>query len=163
MWSFGVAMMCLDRLPRTGVSGASFRMCAGGFKSSSALFLIAALLSALAGCGRGTRPVTNQVVVLGFDGSDPKLAAKWMAEGKLPNLKHLADTGTFRPLGTTNPPESPGAWASFATGLNPGETGIFDFLTRDPQTSLPEPALASREKPKFLFGEIPIKRPHMTN
>ena len=40
----------------------------------------------LAGCHRGaaTRPVTKQVVVLGFDGADPKLAAKWMAEGKLP-------------------------------------------------------------------------------
>jgi Type I phosphodiesterase / nucleotide pyrophosphatase len=110
-----------------------------------------------------TPPVTTQVVVLGFDGADPNLAAKWMAEGKLPNLKHLADTGTFRPLGTTNPPESPVAWASFATGLNPGGTGIFDFLTRDPQTYLPELALVSRKKPKFLFGLIPIRGPRVTN
>lgn len=101
--------------------------------------------------------------MLGFDGADPKLAAKWMAEGKLPNLKHLADTGTFRPLGTTNPPESPVAWASFATGLNPGGTGIFDFLTRDPKTYLPELALASHDKATFLFGEIPIKRRRVTN
>ncbi len=37
----------------------------------------------LASCHRGaaTRQVTKQVVVLGFDGSDPKLASKWMAEG----------------------------------------------------------------------------------
>jgi predicted AlkP superfamily phosphohydrolase/phosphomutase len=133
-------------------------------KSSRSTFVPGlTLILCLGACRRGTRPVTTQVVVLGFDGADPNLAAKWMAEGKLPNLKHLAETGTFRPLGTTNPPESPVAWASFATGLNPGGTGIFDFLTRDPQTYLPELALASHDKPKFLFGVIPIKRPRVTN
>ena len=116
-------------------------------------------LGYLAGCHRGaaTRPVTKQVVVLGFDGADPKLAAKWMAEGKLPNLARLAREGTFKPLGTTNPPESPVAWASFATGLNPGGTGIYDFLKRDPETYLPELALVSRERPKFLWGLIPYQ------
>ena len=155
-------MRRLCRLTCAGEAEPSFRGCARGFGWPSGFFLIPVLVSTLAGC-RGTRPVRSQVVVLGFDGADPNLAAKWMAEGKLPNLKHLADTGTFRPLGTTNPPESPVAWASFATGLNPGGTGIFDFLTRDPQTYLPELALASREKPKFLFGEIPIRRPRVAN
>lgn len=116
------------------------------------------------GCRRAaTRPVTDQVVVLGFDGADPNLLSKWMAEGKLPNLAHLAQTGTFRPLGTTNPPESPVAWATFATGLNPGGTGIFDFLKRDPKTYLPELSLVAKEPPKFLFGLIPIKAPKVTN
>jgi predicted AlkP superfamily phosphohydrolase/phosphomutase len=110
-----------------------------------------------------TRPVTTQVVVLGFDGADPKLLSKWLAEGKLPNLALLAQAGTFRPLRTTNPPESPVAWASFATGLNPGGTGIFDFLTRDPKTYLPELALVTREKPKFLFGLVPAKPPKVIN
>ncbi len=101
--------------------------------------------------------------MLGFDGADPNLASRWMAEGKLPNLARLAHQGTFKPLGTTNPPESPVAWASFATGLNPGGTGIFDFLKRDPQTYLPELALVSRQKGKFLWGLIPIKLPKVTN
>ncbi|MGA3324076.1 MAG: alkaline phosphatase family protein [Terriglobia bacterium] len=124
-----------------------------------------AVVGYLAGCHRGasTRPVTRQVVVLGFDGADPKLASQWMAEGKLPNLARLAREGTFKPLGTTNPPESPVAWASFATGLNPGGTGIFDFLKRDPETYLPELSLVSRERPKFLWGLIPIKAPKVTN
>jgi predicted AlkP superfamily phosphohydrolase/phosphomutase len=116
------------------------------------------------GCRRiTTRPVTTQVVVLGFDGTDPDLFSQWAKEGKLPNLAHLAQTGAFRTLGTTNPPESPVAWASFATGLNPGGTGIFDFLRRDPKTYLPELALVSREKPKFLFHLIPIKPPKLIN
>jgi len=124
-----------------------------------------AALGFLGGCHRrpAMRPVTQQVVVLGFDGADPNLASKWMAEGKLPHLAQLAKQGTFKPLGTTNPPESPVAWASFATGLNPGGTGIFDFLKRDPETYLPELALVSRERARFLWGLIPIKAPKVTN
>ncbi len=104
-----------------------------------------------------TRPVKNQVVVLGFDGMSPILAAKWIKEGKLPHFAQLAQTGTFTKLATTNPPESPVAWASFATGLNPGGTGIYDFLARDPKTYLPKIALVGKRPPKFLFGLIPIR------
>jgi predicted AlkP superfamily phosphohydrolase/phosphomutase len=110
-----------------------------------------------------TRPVNKQVVILGFDGMSPVLAAKWIEEGKLPNFARLAQTGTFTKLGTTNPPESPVAWAAFATGLNPGGTGIYDFLARNPQTYLPRIALVAKQKPKFLFGLIPIRGPKVTN
>jgi predicted AlkP superfamily phosphohydrolase/phosphomutase len=123
-------------------------------------------LSILAGCsflGRATRPVARQVVVLGFDGADPVLAKKWMDRGKLPNLSQLAATGTFVPLGTTNPPESPVAWATFATGLNPGGTGIFDFLKRNPKTYLPELALVKSKAPDFAFRLIPLGAPKLTN
>lgn len=133
------------------------------------LGLVVLLAASLAGCrsrahtGNTGAPGAPQVVVLGFDGADPHLAARWMAEGKLPNLARLAREGTFCPLGTTNPPESPVAWASFATGLNPGNTGIFDFLTRDPKTYLPKLALAQVAKPRFLFGVIPLSRARVTN
>jgi predicted AlkP superfamily phosphohydrolase/phosphomutase len=131
----------------------------------AALLTVLVVAGCVGGCRRApaTHPVTTQVVVLGFDGADPNLLSRWAKQGKLPNLARLAQTGTFRPLGTTNPPESPVAWASFATGLNPGGTGIFDFLRRDPQTYLPELALVSREKAKFLFGLIPIKPPRVIN
>src|SRR2546422_1030456 len=130
------------------------------------LLLAAVVILAGSGIGcsrRAPRPVTTQVVVRGFDGPAPTLLSKWAKQGHLPNLARLAQSGTFEPLGTTNPPESPVAWASFATGLNPGGTGIFDFLRRDPQTYLPELALVTREKPEFLFGTIPIKAPKVTN
>jgi predicted AlkP superfamily phosphohydrolase/phosphomutase len=126
--------------------------------------LLLAGVTLLAGCGGpSSRPVEKQVVVLGFDGADPNLAEQWMKEGRLPHLARLAEKGSFLPLGTTNPPESPVAWATFATGLNPGGTGIFDFLRRDPQNYLPELALVEREKPRFLFGLIPIKPPRVIN
>ncbi|HET9178559.1 MAG TPA: alkaline phosphatase family protein [Terriglobia bacterium] len=130
----------------------------------SLALVLAALILATSACShKATLPVKNQVVVLGFDGMSPDLAAKWMQEGKLPNFARLAQTGTFAKLGTTNPPESPVAWAAFATGLNPGGTGIYDFLARDPQTYLPRIGLVAQEKPKFLFGLIPIKGPKVTN
>ena len=55
----------------------------------------------------------------------------------LPNLSRLVAEGRFDPLATTVPPQSPVAWSSFITGLDPGGHGIFDFLHRDPQTLLP--------------------------
>ncbi|MGH9435714.1 MAG: alkaline phosphatase family protein [Terriglobia bacterium] len=127
------------------------------------LAVLMALAAASCRKPREARAHAPQVVILGFDGADPNLVSQWIAQGKLPNLAKLSQEGAFRPLGTTNPPESPVAWASFATGLNPGGTGIFDFLTRNPKTYLPELALVRVRKPKFLFGTVPILRPRVTN
>ena len=147
-----------ERNPRAGMERSRRRRVTTAFAG------LAILVLGFAACQRhSTRPVTNQVVVLGFDGADPHLAAKWMAAGKLPNLSRLAQTGAFIPLGTTNPPESPVAWASFATGLNPGGTGIFDFLKRNPKTYMPELALVAHTKAKFLFGLLPIRAPKLIN
>lgn len=114
------------------------------------------------GATKTTRPLrrtTQRVFVMGFDGMDPTLARKWMDEGKLPNLKALADEGTFKTLGSTQPSESPTAWASFATGVNPGKHNIYDFLIRDLKTYFPDFNMVRKEPPEFLWGTIPIKRP----
>lgn len=92
-----------------------------------------------------TEPSAGRTIVLGFDGMDPKLASAWMSAGKLPNFSRLAKQGSFRPLPTTNPAQSPVAWASFATGTNPGEHGLFDFLSRNEATYAPEYAIAKTE------------------
>jgi predicted AlkP superfamily phosphohydrolase/phosphomutase len=85
----------------------------------------------------------DRLVILGLDGLDPTLAAGFMERGLLPHLSALKESGTFRPLGTSNPPISPVAWSTFMTGVNPGKHNIFDFLRRDPKTYLP--ALSSAE------------------
>ena len=72
-------------------------------------------------------------------------------------------TGTFQPLRTTEPPESPVACVSFATGTNPGKHGIFDFLKVDRKKYIPDIGLVEIEKPKFLFHTLPIKGPKITN
>ncbi len=81
-----------------------------------------------------------RVVVLGFDGFDPRLCERMMDAGELPNLAKLRDGGGYKPLGTAIPPQSPVAWASFITGGNPGIHGIYDFIHRDPMPEDPESA-----------------------
>jgi predicted AlkP superfamily phosphohydrolase/phosphomutase len=78
------------------------------------------------------------MVVLGFDGVDPRWLESWANEGKLPALKGLMSRHEgrgYRPLGSTNPPQSPVAWTTFATGTGPGDHGIFDFIARSLNSS----------------------------
>ena len=103
------------------------------------------------------------MAVLGFDGMDPTLARRLMDEGKLPHLKRLAEMGTFSKLETTQPSESPVAWASFATGVNPGKHNIYDFLVRDFETYMPDLGGVKKEPPKFLWGWLPTQRPKITS
>jgi predicted AlkP superfamily phosphohydrolase/phosphomutase len=98
--------------------------------------LCAALLLASSGCWRHVT-LGRRVIVLGFDGLDYDLTRDLMARGRLPNFAKLASSGGFAPLATTMPPQSPVAWSSFITGLDPGGHGIFDFVHRDPATLAP--------------------------
>ena len=94
-----------------------------------------------------------RVVVLGFDGADAHLTEQYMAEGVLPHLQHLRDMGTYVPLGTTTPPQTPVSWSSFATGKNPGKNGIFDFLRRDRRTYQPDFAMYRIGSKPVLLGD----------
>jgi predicted AlkP superfamily phosphohydrolase/phosphomutase len=87
--------------------------------------------------GKPPRPWIRRLVIMGFDGQDPKLTSRFMAEGKLPNFEKLAKSGCYHPLQTTFPSISPVAWSSFCTGTQPGKHNIFDFLNRDLHTYLP--------------------------
>lgn len=85
----------------------------------------------------------KRMVILGLDGLDPKLVDRWIAEGKLPNLKKLAEQGSYSRLATTYPSISPVAWSSFMTGVDPSRHNIFDFLNRDVRSY--KPKLSSSE------------------
>ena len=128
-----------------------------------ALAVAAAAVAVTLSCSRaperGPSKYGRKLVILGFDGMDPHLVQQWMSEGKLPNIAKLAHQGGFYPLQTTHSPESPTAWASFATGVNAGKHNIYDFLVRDTTTYLPDLGMVKRTPPKFLLGYIPISRP----
>lgn len=96
----------------------------------------------------------KKVIILGVDAMDPQITEKLMQEGRLPNLAYLKTKGSYSHLKTTIPSESVVAWTSFATGLNPGNHGIFDFIMRDPQTYFPYLSLNEISTSK---GEIKIK------
>lgn len=90
-------------------------------------FLIALLIQS---CGAKKAP---KVLVLGFDGMDPVLLRQFMDEGIMPNFLKLSQQGGMTSLATTNPPQSPVAWSTFITGVDPAEHGVFDFVHRDPE------------------------------
>ena len=84
-----------------------------------------------------SKNVDKKVLVIGFDGMDPKLLERLVQEGKAPSFERLMKTGDFKPLQTSIPPQSPVAWSNFITGMNPGGHGIFDFIHRESKTMIP--------------------------
>jgi predicted AlkP superfamily phosphohydrolase/phosphomutase len=135
-------------------------------RTSALLAALAVAIASLACSGSSPRSpsaFTQKMVILGFDGMDPHLLQKWMDEGKLPNINALAKRGGFYPLQTTHSPESPTAWASFATGVNAGKHNIYDFLVRDTTTYLPDLGMVTRTPPRFLFNYIPVSKPKLNS
>jgi predicted AlkP superfamily phosphohydrolase/phosphomutase len=110
-------------------------------------------------------PRIRRAVLIGLDGLDPELVQRFMSEGRLPNMKRLAEAGMLSRLGTTYPAMSPVAWSSFATGVDPAKHGIFDFLTRDPKSYQPDLSSADVRPPRrhIRLGSyrIPVGKPEL--
>ncbi len=105
-------------------------------------------------------PSVTRLVIVGFDGQDPGLTDRFLAEGLLPNFRKLAETGAYRRLKTTFPSVSPVAWSSFSTGCEPGRHNIFDFIEPDRRTYLPR-LTSVRIGPAgrfFRFGPYQVPR-----
>lgn len=115
--------------------------------------------------GPAPRARIRRLVVVGFDGQDPGLTDRFMAEGLLPNFEALARSGSYRRLTTTFPSVSPVAWSSFSTGTQPGRHNIFDFLDRDRRTYLPvlSSAHLGRIERFFRIGRfrVPLEKPEL--
>jgi predicted AlkP superfamily phosphohydrolase/phosphomutase len=105
----------------------------------------------------------NRVVILGLDGLEPTITERLLKEGKLPNLAKLQLQGSYSHLQTTYPALSPVAWSTFATGVGPGGHNIFDFLSRDKHSYLPElsSSKVGTNSRKLRVGgfEIPLGKP----
>jgi predicted AlkP superfamily phosphohydrolase/phosphomutase len=78
--------------------------------------------------------IKRKVAVFGLDGITFDLLQPWLDEGRLPNLARLLAAGASGPLRSTIPPVSASAWASFATGTNPGQHGLIDFTYPAPDS-----------------------------
>ncbi len=111
-------------------------------------------LTLLSSCGRSYFP---KVIVIGVDGMDPVFVERHWAE--LPNLTRLRQRGSYSHLETTDPPQSPVAWSTFITGLDPGEHGIFDFVHRDPVTLEPYLSTDKTTGPRFTLSLGPYRLP----
>lgn len=118
-----------------------------------ALFAVTILLLTSA-CSRHPH---RQTIVIGVDGMDPGFVERHWAD--LPNLNSLRHEGSFQRLATTMPPQSPVAWSTFITGLDPAEHGIFDFVHRDPATHEPYLSTDRTEPPRFVLPLGPYRLP----
>lgn len=119
------------------------------------------ILTASAACRAPSSANGRQVIVIGIDGMDPAFVERHWAD--LPNLAQLRVRGSFTRLATTTPPQSPVAWSTFATGLDPAAHGIFDFVDRDPATMQPFLSMAETRPARFILPlgpyELPLSRP----
>jgi predicted AlkP superfamily phosphohydrolase/phosphomutase len=88
----------------------------------------------------------RRVIVIGLDGFDPSIVESMLDAGELPNLERLRGEGGYGRVRTTYPALTPVAWSTFATGMNPGGHGIFDFVRRDPNTYLLDLSLNRHEQ-----------------
>ena len=70
----------------------------------------------------------TKLIIFGIDGGDWRLFNRLIEKGFMPNLKKIKESGTIGLLRSSFPPVTAPAWVSFATGKEPGKTGIFYFL-----------------------------------
>jgi len=115
--------------------------------------LLGALWAGCHGCADDeyppTRPHPKGVIILGFDGMDPLVLKKCFEMGITPRMKAMAEKGTFVPLGTSTPPQSPVAWSNFITGMRPEKHGIHDFIHRDLDNMSPYLSTSRALPPKY--------------
>jgi len=105
----------------------------------------------------------KKVIVIGVDGMDPGFVERHWTD--LPTLDRIRHQGSFSRLATTTPPQSPVAWSTFITGLDPAEHGIFDFVHRDPRTHELFLSTDRTIPPRFSFSLgpyiLPLARSHV--
>ncbi|MFY9825352.1 MAG: alkaline phosphatase family protein [Thermoanaerobaculia bacterium] len=83
-----------------------------------------------------TRSSRVPLVVIGIDGGEWKVIHRLWSEGKLPNLKAIADRGVTATLHTAYN-SSPVIWTTIATGVVPDVHGITDFVVATPKGDVP--------------------------
>ncbi len=80
----------------------------------------------------GGGPERNRVFVLGLEGVAWDFARWLAAEGVMPNLAAILPQGAALGLAAPQPAVNSVAWATYATGVNPGRHGVFGFVDREP-------------------------------
>jgi len=71
--------------------------------------------------------VTRPLLIVGVDGLPPTFLQRLIDGGRMPTFARLARDGALGVLRSTPNYQSASAWSSFATGVNPGQHGVFHF------------------------------------
>lgn len=91
---------------------------------------------------RDARSAPGRVAIFALDGADWELISELADDGRVPNLKALAQGGTTASVQSIQPMVSPMLWTTVATGLSPDRHGVLDYV--DPQQHTPVSAYSRR-------------------
>ena len=94
--------------------------------AASVVALAGAIAGGLVRFGRHPTRV-ERVILLGFDGASPNLLEPLVAQGKLPAVRRLMETGAYGHLRSFRPAKSGVLWTSIATGKTMLKHGILDW------------------------------------
>ncbi len=70
----------------------------------------------------------KKVIAVGLDAAEPTVIERWMAEGKLPNMRKIKDAGIYTRLDNFEESSVETSWTTFATGSPPEKTGYYGPL-----------------------------------
>jgi predicted AlkP superfamily phosphohydrolase/phosphomutase len=105
----------------------------------------------------------DKIAVIGLDGVPFSLLKDLFETGVMPHLAEIASTGSFLQMETVLPAVSSVAWASFMTGSNPGEHGIFGFTDlKSNEISLHLPSFDDIRRPS-IWQTMPEKTSIVVN
>ena len=76
----------------------------------------------------------TRLLTLGLDGAAWHKLSRMIADGDLPNLARLAETGATGTLESVHPPVTCPAWRCSTSGKNPGKLGVYWWLDFDRAT-----------------------------
>lgn len=79
---------------------------------------------------REARGVAGRVAIFAIDGADWELITELSNDGRIPNIRALAQGGTTASLQTIQPTVSSLVWTTAATGVPPDRHGVIDFMDR---------------------------------
>jgi hypothetical protein len=94
------------------------------------------------------RPTGLKVVVVGIDGATWRVLDPMLAEGALPTLARLRDSGAAATLSARSPMWSAALWTTIATGHPRERHGIGFFLA--PESTREKPSLVTRRHRRTL-------------
>lgn len=96
--------------------------------------------------------LAKKLLIVGWDAADWKLIDPLLAQGRLPNVKRLIDSGVRGQLRTLEPRLSPLLWNSIATGKRADKHGILNFVEPESTGGGIRPSTSTSRKTKALWN-----------
>lgn len=88
----------------------------------------------------------TKTIIVWLDAGTFDVIMPMLDSGRLPAFQKVMAGGVSGTLISTIPPLTPPAWASFATGVNPGKHGVYDFCERRGSRTVPVTSYSIRRE-----------------